>query len=697
MPIAVEMKKILCSVIALWVLSLAIETLGLRLALFEPSLGWANSSSQESKLLELNLEELMNIEVTLLTKKKQKLSESAAAVYVIMQEDIRRSGVTSIPEALRLAPGLQVARIDSNKWAISSRGFNDRFANKLLVLIDGRSVYTPLFSGVYWDVQDVLLEDVERIEVIRGPGGTLWGANAVNGIINIITKSAKDTQGGLVSTGGGSEEQGFSGFRYGGKMGEAFYSRLYGKYFNRDTFFHGHDDWRMGRLGFRTDWELDGSNTLTFQGDYYDGENGERLGVPILISPFSTIFNDDPLVSGGNFLFRWKHEFYEDSDLVLQLYYDKTQREVASFEEVRDTFDLDFQHRFNLSERQGLVWGLGYRITTDDIHDLQLILPPRRGFVFSPVSFIPDTRDDHLFSAFLQDEINLVKDKLSLTLGSKFEHNDYTGFEYQPRGSLTWTPASRHTLWAAVSRAVRTPTRAEEDAQIVVEAFPPGTTALLPGLVTLISNRDFDSEELLAYELGYRLQVLDTLILDLATFYNVYDHLRTFELGTSAFKPLLLPHRVIPFSADNKMDGETYGVELTTRWQALNWWRLEGSYTFLQIQMHPDGDSNDSFSLLNIERTNPHNQFSIRSLMDLPRNLEFDWGVRFVDNLPGHGVESYLAIDLRLGWKPNKNLEMSLVGQNLLDSHHLEWVDWFYQPRGIEVEPGVYAKITWRF
>lgn len=682
----VEVRKILCSVIVLLVLLLIIETL--RLALTEPSLGWASSSNQKAQLLELSLEELMRIEVTLLAKKKQKLSEAAAAIYVVTQENIRRSGVTSIPEALRLVPGLQVARIDSNKWAISSRGFNDRFANKLLVLIDGRSVYTPLFSGVYWDVQDLLLEDVERIEVIRGPGGTLWGANAVNGIINIITKSAKDTQGGLVSIGGGSEEHGFSGFRYGGKMGKAFYSRLYGKYFNRDTFFHGHDDWRQGRLGFRTDWELDKSDTLTFQGDYYDGEDGERFSIPIPVSPFSTTFNDDSNLSGGNLLFLWKHEFNEYSDLALQLYYDRTEREVASFEEIRDTFDFDFQHRSHLSARQELVWGLGYRVTTDDIHE----------FLLSSASFIPDTRDDHLFSAFLQDEINLVKDKLSLTLGSKFEHNDYTGFEYQPRGSLAWTPSSQHTLWAAVSRAVRTPSRADVDLRFIEEVFPPGTIAPLPGLLTLIGNKDFDSEELLAYELGYRFQLLDTLSLDLATFYNLYDKYKTIEpgIGTTTIKTSPLPHLLIPVLIGNKMDGETYGVELTARWQVLNWWRLEGSYTFLQIQMHPDGDSNDITSV-DIERENPHNQFSIRSLIDLPRNLEFDWGVRFVDNLPSQGVESYFAMDLHLGWKPNKNLEIFLVGQNLLDNHHPEWVDFFYQPRAIEVEPSVYAKITWRF
>src|SRR5947209_9123363 len=365
-------------------------------------------------LTELPIETLLQMEVTTVSRKSEKLSQSPAAVSVITQDDIRRSGVTSIPEALRLVPGLEVARLDASQWAISARGFNDVFANKLLVLQDGRSIYTPLFSGVFWDVQGTMLEDIERIEVIRGPGATLWGANAVNGVINIITRSARDTQGLLITGGGGTEEHDFGGVRYGGKFSEHAFFRIYGTYFNRDDSAlpngdDAHDGWQLGRGGFRLDWDVSEHNLLTLQFDLYRGTLHQVFGTFDPANPinFTRVVRDEIDLAGENLLGRWSHSFSSDSDLRLQLYYDRTERNTVIFKEDRDTFDIDFQHRFPLGRRHDVIWGGGYRVTGDQVGN-------------SPtISLTPDSRTTHLFSAFVQDEIALVPDRFRLTLGSK--------------------------------------------------------------------------------------------------------------------------------------------------------------------------------------------------------------------------------------------------------------------------------------
>ena len=664
----------------------------LLLAVMAP-VGWAGTMQKAREipldLTELSLEDLMNIEVTSVSKKAEKLSEATAAIFVITQEDLRQSGVTSIPEALRMVPGLQVARIDANKWAITSRGFNSRFANKLLVLIDGRSVYTPIFSGVYWDMYDVLLEDVERIEVIRGPGATLWGANAVNGIISIITKNARDTRGGLVTLGGGSEERGFGGVRYGGKLGDDVYYRVYAKYFNRDHFVwasgeEAADAWDVLRGGFRMDWEASGSNLLTLQGDVYDGDAGQTFSfVTSLEPPYMRMLEFDAPIAGGYALGRWEHIFSDASDMALQLYYDRFEREEAIVEGLVNTFDLDFQHRFMLGQWQEIVWGLGYRFISDE-SDSTFTL-----------SFDPKSRDYDLFSAFVQDEITLAQGRLRLMLGSKFEHNDYTGSEIQPNARLLWMPHERHTGWAAVSRAVRTPNRVSDDVRLQ------GMYGTPPALMVMFGDRDVESEELLAYELGYRVRPTDRLFLDMATFYNIYDELETVEPGTPYFETSPAPgYLVVPVFADNKMDGETYGVELAADWRVLNWWRLRAAYAYLQMQLRLDENSGDVWSE-SMEGRSPRHQFSLLSSMNLPGRLELDLGNRYVDNLPYLDVKSYFSMDVRLGWNVLDNLEVSIVGQNLLDSHHSEFTPQDYTTLPvdlpIEVERGVYGKITCRF
>jgi iron complex outermembrane receptor protein len=632
---------------------------------------------------QLSLEDLLKIEVISITKRPESRAEVAAAVYVITQEEIRRSGVTSLPEALRLAPGVQVARIDANKWAIGVRGFASRLSRSLLVLIDGRSVYSPLFAGVYWEVQDTLLEDVDRIEVIRGPGGTIWGANAVNGVINIITKKAQETQGGLLVGGGGSEEQGFGGVRYGGKIGENLFYRVYGKAFNRDAAFHStgpdFDDWRMGQAGFRLDWDGHHGDTVTVQGDIYTGDAGQRAVVTTFAPPFRTTVDADADLSGGNLLGRWQRVFSATSELSLQLYYDRTYRREPTFREARDTFDLDVQHRFHIPWQQAISLGLGYRLTSDDTAAVPTIV------------FTPSGRTDQLFSAFVQDEIRLLAEQLRLTIGSKFEHNDYSGFEAQPTARLVWTLAPQHTVWAAITRAVRTPSRVEHDLSLTGLIDP-----MAPTFSRVLGSAAFVPEELLAYELGYRLQPTARLFLDVTAFYNRYTDLLSLEPGTPFTEATPPPaHGIVPFFIRNGLHGEGYGMELAADWQPFDWWRLSGVYSYLQLNLTRDTDSLDASTVRVTEGSSPTHQLSLRSFLSLPGHVEFDLVWRYVDHLPSQGVSSYLTLDARLGWRPLPSLAVAVVGQNLLTDHHAEFGGG--SNGTTEIERSIYGKVVWHW
>ena len=644
------------------------------------NLSWATYAAAEVDFTELSIEDLMNLEVTTVSKKAQKRSDTAAAVFVITQSDIQRSGAASIPEALRMVPGVEVARIDASKWAITVRGFNGRFANKLLVLMDGRALYTPAFSGVFWLMQDTLLEDIDRIEVIRGPGASLWGANAVNGVINIITKKADDSQGTYLTTGGGTEERFFAGVRYGGRLDDNLFYRMYAKYFDRDNAVDADGDktadhWDGLRGGFRMDWEATGHDTMTLQGDIFDGQDGETITTSSLNPPYSITSDEENGYFGGNLLGRWMHRFSSTSETVLQLYYDRLERTSEILDVYQNTFDIDFQHRFQLGTRNQMMWGFGYRFVRDDFNNS-----------FS-TSIIPDSRDLDLVSAFVQDEIQLIPDRLGLILGSKFEHNDFTGFEVQPSGRLVWKPVEKQTLWGAISRAVRTPSRGEHGTFINSRVIPPD--GLYPGSpaqpVTLVGNGDFDSETLIAYELGYRIQPTSRLSLDVATFYNVYDNLRTIE-----------PTGLFSATAGNEMEGDTYGVELAADFQPLNWWRLQLSYSFLEMNLSLKDASLDTTSE-SAEGESPQNKVSIRSMMDLPHNLELDIWFRYVDNLPTQRLDDYTTLDVRFAWKPLKWLELAVVGQNLLADHHPEFKPELIDTSPTEVQKSVYGSVTCRF
>lgn len=652
----------------------------------------------------LGIAELMNIEVTSASKKVQRLADVGAAVFVITQEDIRRSGARSIPEALRLAPGVQVARIDANKWAISIRGFNGRFADKLLVLIDGRSVYTPLFSGVFWDAQDTILTDIDRIEVIRGPGAALWGANAVNGVINIITKSAMDTPGRLVSIGGGTEERGFAEARYGMSLSEATDIRFYAKRLDRDSGMNAagnqaHDAWHMSRGGFRLDSHTTERDTLTIQGEYYDGSGGESYLLSKLPTPadpaVSRMTDADNGTRGWHLLSRWERTLSGTSGMVLQLYYDRYQVGMVGATGKMDVVDLDFQHRFALGKKQDIIWGAGYRFSRDDIEN-----------TFT-VSLLPPQKDYHLTSFFLHDEIELLPEHLSLILGSRFERNNYSGFEIQPNCRLIWKPAPPHTLWTAVSRAVRTPSRGDHSVlyrQSVIPpplAFVPFPANQLPAVVTIYGSEEYDSEELLAYELGYRTELRPNLNLDLSTFYNAYNHLRTVKAGQPGPDSSSAPtHILIPFITNNDMTGHTYGAELAVSWLPLPWWRLQASYSYLKIFMDMNDNTTDPYNKADTEGGSPQQQFSLRSGFDIGRKVSWDLWLRGVERLESIGDDSvagYVTLDTRLAWKPVPQLELSLIGQNLLQKSHAEFQTELLFAIPTETERSFYGMLTWNF
>jgi iron complex outermembrane receptor protein len=626
-------------------------------------------------LKKLSVEQLMDLEVTSVSRGPEKLSGTASAIQVVTGDEIRRSGAASIPEALRLAGNLDVAQKNSHDWGISARGFNTELANKLLVMIDGRTVYTPLFSGVVWDVQDCLLEDIDRIEVISGPGGTLWGANAVNGVINIISRSARDTQGLYVEGAGGSVLRGLGGVRYGGVMAPGVYFRVYGKYSDRgDEVLPGGnssaDSSRKYQGGFRLDAGTSPQNTLTLQGDVYSGRDQLPAG-------------GDDQTSGGNLLGRWAHVFSAESDLSLQLYYDRTHfsepvpklaigtltlAPAGTFKDDLDTYDLDFQHRFRIGGRSHVVWGFGYRLTRDVVTNAPAL------------AFFPARLNQSLISGFAQDEVPLGKD-WSLTFGTKVEHNDYSGLEVEPSVRLQWIATPDQSLWAAVSRAVRRPSRIDRD---LSEGAP-------PYFVLLAGGQGFTSEKVTAYELGHRAHFGPNIATSFSAYYNDYDDVRSTAPN---------PKTIFPFFFENNLKGETHGFEFTADWQALAGWRLHASYNLLREHLRIKPGQTDINNALN-ETSDPRQQFSLRSSVDLPHAVEFDTEWRRVDARPGHNgptpasLPGYFELNARLGWRPLKNLELSVVGQNLLHNHHPEYG--LPGPATVEIQRSVYGKVVWRF
>jgi iron complex outermembrane receptor protein len=641
------------------------------------------SQSPPSDLTQVSIENLMNMEVTSVSKKEQKISRTGAAIFLITKEDIRRAGATNIPDLLRMVPGLNVAQINANIWAISSRGFNGEFSNKLLVMLDGRSVYLPTFSGVFWDVLDLPLENIERIEVIRGPGGTTWGANAVNGVINIITKKASATRGGMVVAGGGNLDQGFGTVQYGGRLAKTTDYRIFTKYFNQ---YHlpgvagqnGGDGWHALRGGFRTDSELSPKDNLTVQGDLYSARIGDvvsslqSVASPVIQNSFS-----EANVTGGYVRADWNHRHSARSDTALQLSFDRYKRNDILREE-RNTLTIDLQHHFAWAARQDLVWGLGYRYSSSTTN----------GDLFT-FFLNPADLDTHLFSAFLQDEFTLIPDRLSLTVGTKLEHNHYTGFGVMPSARVAWNLNEDQMVWAAVSRSIRTPSSVDTAMEANVSGFvPPGGP---PVLIRIVGNPAFQDEHLVAYEGGYRARILQRLTLDLALYYNSYGNLQTTEPSTSFFEVTPPPpHVVLPLVNGNLMHGETHGLEVSANWKVTGRWTLTPGYAFEQIHLHLDSTSQDTQSVSTGLGSSPRHWARLESHVNLVRSLAWDASANFADRLPALSVPSHTRLDTQLTWRATENLSLSIVGQNLLRDRHLE----FFNPQGTGMANLVSAALT---
>jgi len=625
------------------------------------------------------------MQVTSVSKKEQSLSKAGAAVYVITQEDIRRSGMMNIPDLLRMAPGVDVARLDSNAWAISIRGFNDRYSNKVLVLIDGRSVYSEVFSGVYWDQQNVPLEDIDRIEVIRGPGGTVWGANAVNGVINIITKNSRDTQGGLVTAETGSEENLEGLVQYGGKIGKGTY-RTFGNYFNIEPSRlrgggEGADGWHGSHGGFRADWNLSARDTLTVEGDLLQTAEGQTL-TSVLANqlPLAPTFNDRTRVGAGNLQGQYSHTFSDGSELSVLTYYDRFQRHDEGDSMVENA-NVDLDYHFRLGSRNDLVAGAGYRLTASNYKGLY------------DAYFFPDHRADNLFSLFLQDEIALTHN-LTLTLGTKLEHNVFTGFEYQPSAQLVWTPKDRQNVWLSAARAIRQPSALDETVQIAASVVPLQNGNF--GVVELSGNPQLNAEKLIDYELGYRSQLNRRMSFDVATFLSNYSDLRTTEPGAPFFtsdpEP---PHLVLPAMWGNFARARNYGVELFGSWNVTNWWRLSPGFSFLHMNVQPLASSGDA-TVGATSGYSPKHQAQLRSSVKLSHRLEWDTSAYIVGVLGNGPVPAYTRLDTHLGWTAGESVYFSVSGQNLLTPLHVEFVNG-YQVNPTQIERSVVGKITWRF
>ncbi len=624
----------------------------------------ALAAAHDASLFELSIEELGELRVTSASRRSEPLRRATNAIYVITGDEIRRSGLTRLPEILRLAPGVEVARNGTHSWTISMRGFNSDLSNKLLVLIDGRSVYSPLFAGVFWDAQDVLVQDIERIEVIGGPGGTLWGANAVNGVINVITRSARDTQGALADIGTGNEVRGLVGLRYGWRPAADAAARVYFKYGMRDESLRpggedGVDDARRAQAGFRVDWDRGGGSTLTLQGDAYHAALGSLVRPEFALGELpGPDVPGEVDIGGFNALARWDRDLDSGSHVQVQAYLDHTSRDIpGSFGERRSTFDFDFQHDIAPAGRHRLIWGGGLRVTSDDLESTTF------------ASFVPGERTDETASLFLQDDITLA-DRVVLTAGTKLEHNDYTGWEVQPNVRLGWLVSDTQFLWGAVSRAVRIPARLNTDLELLAPIPLPGLP--VPVYFNAVGSDEFQSEELVATELGWRAGVGENLSLDFALFHHDYDRLQTQEVGAVAPVGDPVQYLLIPATLANGMGGESFGATAIVNWQAFDFWRLQFQYAWLDMDLELDPGSTGT-GALDVAGNSPEHRAAMHSYLELPRAFDLFTSLRYVDELPSLGVPDRTAVDVSLGWRPSGDWRISLTVRNLNQDEHLEF------------------------
>jgi iron complex outermembrane recepter protein len=649
----------------------------------------ARAQSNPAALADEKLEDLMNIEVTSVSKTEQKLSQTASAIFVITQEDIRNSGATNVPDLLRMVPGLDVARINASTWAISARGQNSEFANELLVLVDGRSVYTPFYGGVYWDAQDFVLEDIDRIEVICGPGGAIWGENAVNGVINIITKRAEKTQGALATMGGGGSDEAIGQARYGGQIGKVNY-RVFTSAREEDGSSDpqtgpSFDAWNLVHGGFRTDTDISSHDKVTVQGDLYEGQNGQySYLLPSLGAPSVVRVNDHFNQSGGNILGRWDHQFSSGSDMSISYYHDQLGWVGIGFGERRKTDDVSIQRHIRWGERQDIIGGAEYRYTAD------------RTAQGNPTLYlVPANYAEPLSSLFAQDSIALLPHRLTLTVGAKLEHNVFTGFKLEPDVRIAWTPDQRYTLWGAISNAERAPDRSDTGLRWDLAAAPgPGG---IPIIVRLYGNPAAQSEGVDAYEAGFRSQVRKTMSLSVSAFSNSYSHQRSYEPGTPFLETAPAPiHIVYPEYTGNHVYGNSDGLEASASWKATPWCSISPGYSLVQIHFRTTAGSPDTTTAALTNGSSPEHQAQLRSHFTLPNHFDFDWNNYFVDRLPALQIPAYTRVDLQLTRHLGQQWEISAVGQNLLSDHHAEFRNTPVYFGSSDERRSAFVKLAWR-
>jgi iron complex outermembrane receptor protein len=652
-----------------------------------PGLGAAPVGGEAaSELADLSLEELMSLEVTSVSRKGEQLFDTAAAVYVLTGDDIRRSGATSIPEALRLVPGVSVARINANEWAVTARGHNGRFANKLLVVIDGRTAYSPFFGGVLWDQQAVALDNIERIEVVRGPGGTIWGANAVNGVINIITRSAYDASGTLVSGRAGSDGDRRIAVRHGGEVGRAARYRISGQARRHGAFVNeaggdGHDDWSMASAAFRLERRTGASARWMLDASAYDGEfGGEILQYYTYPTDFG-VRNADASASGGHVLTEWSGGRWRTTKVTVRAFYNRDERDEVILAEERDTGDAELQVRHEWGSRHEIMWGLGARISRAAFDGSETA-----GVRVSP-------RTDHRWSGFLQDDITLTP-QWRLVVGSKFEHNSYSGMEVQPNVRLAWSPAAERLGWVAVSRAVRTP--AFFTTYTEFNGHPVDTGSEVPGNVRFVGNPELDSENVVAAEAGFRTRIGPRLLVDVAAFHNWYDDIgflvREHWVVETSPPPL---HVVVPFTTENVGEVQTDGVEVALEARLGRHWRLTSAYSYLHNTASYDDNFSNILDLVTVG--DPAQQGFVRASGTWASGFELDAVVRYVDAIENLEVSSYTTVDLRLGFRRGDRLEAALLGRNLLDEDRIEFHDWLSGIPSTRVPRSVHGTLIWRF
>jgi iron complex outermembrane recepter protein len=665
------------------------------------------ADDHSDSLADLSLEELTNLKVSSVNKKTQRASDVAAAVFVITQDDIRRSGASSIPQALRLVPGLQVAQIDGNKWAISARGFNSRFANRLLVLRDGRTLYTLTFGGVFWDAQETMIEDIERIEVIRGPGGAMWGANAFNGVINIITKSTAQTDGALTTAQIGTNQNLGASARVGNTDSNVKW-RAFGKGFERQGNINwleqdGNDDWREARVGGRVDITLANTDTLQFSSEAYQGRSGMEIWNYATLPALTTITAHDEY-EGAFLTGEWSTATTRGGHLGVHALIDYTNRDSVIFDERRTTYDLELQHNLKPTKHNDIVWGMGLRHTNDSTHR-------------TVIAVIPASDALTIYSGFIQDEIALLDQALHVTLGGKVEHSDYIGTQLMPNLRLRYNASEQTVLWSALSRGIRSASRLERNVR-VSDAIPsaPPFSALNPTPIPLgieiWGDPEFAPEKLTAFEIGVRHQFSDSLAIDLATYYNDYAGMRGMRRLAPRCSPSMTPIEsnpacmftatkiIVPVQYTSLLSGNIVGAELTATWNPVRYWRLVASYAYLNQQFQ---ENPIDFGVLQLDFSaysaglNATNQWSLRSSLSLGTHWDWDLFLRHVDALPAGEVAAYTELNTRIAWRPRIDFEIALVGENLLQNEHREFVSDFVDLAPVSIKRAAFLNARWSF